>query len=84
VTATNTTQIFLDGVPKQMTVSGTDTGNFTQFFWDKFHIGDFADSGTTESNFTNGKIDDVRIYNRALTPVEVKQLYNLGTTKIVQ
>ncbi len=29
--------------------------------------------------FFNGKIDDVRIYNRALSPTEVKQLYNLGT-----
>lgn len=27
-----------------------------------------------------GKIDDVRIYNRALTAGEVKQLYNAGPT----
>jgi hypothetical protein len=26
--------------------------------------------------------DDVRIYNRALTAAEVKQLYNLGTVTI--
>jgi hypothetical protein len=31
-----------------------------------------------------GKIDDVRFFNRALTAAEVKQLYKLGTTKIVQ
>ena len=29
-------------------------------------------------------MDDVRVYNRALTAAEVKQLYQLGTTKIVQ
>jgi hypothetical protein len=27
-------------------------------------------------------IDDVRIYNRALTAAEVKQLYKLGTVTI--
>jgi Concanavalin A-like lectin/glucanases superfamily len=30
----------------------------------------------------NGKIDDVRIYNRALTAAEIKTLYQLGTFKI--
>ncbi|MDO8522948.1 MAG: LamG domain-containing protein, partial [bacterium] len=28
----------------------------------------------------NGQIDDVRIYNRALTPDEIKRLYNIGGT----
>jgi hypothetical protein len=27
-------------------------------------------------------IDDVRVYNRALSATEVKELYNLGTAKI--
>ena len=26
----------------------------------------------------NGSLDDVRFYNRALSPSEVKQLYNMG------
>jgi hypothetical protein len=30
----------------------------------------------------DGSIDDVRIYNRTLTPGEVKQLYNLGAATI--
>ena len=30
------------------------------------------------SNFLNGQIDDVRIYSRALSASEVKQLYNMG------
>jgi hypothetical protein len=29
-----------------------------------------------------GTIDDVRIYNRALTAAEVKQLYKLGTVTV--
>ena len=28
--------------------------------------------------FWDGVIDDIRIYNRALSPTEVKQLYNMG------
>ncbi len=34
------------------------------------------------SNPFNGTIDDVRIYNRALSASEVKQLYNLGGSKL--
>ncbi|HXK31646.1 MAG TPA: LamG-like jellyroll fold domain-containing protein [Candidatus Paceibacterota bacterium] len=30
------------------------------------------------NNFFDGSIDDVRIYNRALSPEEVKRLYNMG------
>jgi hypothetical protein len=28
--------------------------------------------------YLNGVMDDVRIYNRALSPAEVKRLYQLG------
>jgi Concanavalin A-like lectin/glucanases superfamily len=33
-------------------------------------------------NYLNGVEDDIRIYNRALSAMEVKQLYNLGAAKI--
>ena len=36
------------------------------------------DDGARNSNLFNGLIDDVRIYNRALSPAEVLQLYTLG------
>lgn len=39
------------------------------------NIGRFADSGG--SYYFNGLIDEVRIYNRALSAAEVKQLYKL-------
>ncbi len=32
-------------------------------------------------NWLDGRLDDVRIYNRALSANEVKQLYNLGSAK---
>ena len=38
--------------------------------------------GVTPVDYANGLIDDVRIYNRALSATEVKQLYNLGTVII--
>jgi hypothetical protein len=31
-----------------------------------------------QNRFFTGQIDDVRIYNRALTPDEIKRLYNMG------
>jgi hypothetical protein len=34
--------------------------------------------------FFNGKIDDVRVYNRALGATEIRQLYNLGRVVIQQ
>ena len=39
---------------------------------------------TTALDESNGKVDDVRIYNRALTAAEVKQLYKLGGVRITQ
>ena len=30
----------------------------------------------TDENFSNGKIDDIRIYNRALLDSEIQNLFN--------
>jgi hypothetical protein len=39
-------------------------------------IGAYAPvNGTVSKSFFNGKIDDVRIYKRALAPSEVEALY---------
>jgi hypothetical protein len=51
----------------------TDAGN-------NLLIGDVADGDRAYK----GVIDDVRIYNRALSPTEIQQLYNLGTVRITQ
>jgi hypothetical protein len=37
-----------------------------------------ANSGPVVTNFFPGSIDDVRIYNRALSPAEITQLYKMG------
>jgi hypothetical protein len=33
---------------------------------------------TQDANYMEGSLDDVRVYNRALSADEVKQLYNMG------
>ncbi len=59
----------VDSSTKQDGVSLTD--NSTKVLY----IGDTSNLGV---NSFNGLEDDVRIYNRALSPGEVKQLYNMG------
>ncbi len=67
--ASGTANIYINGIP-----SGTinqDSG--TPISGTDFEIG--ARLGGT---FFGGSIDDVRIYNRALSATEISQLYNLG------
>ncbi len=40
-----------------------------------------AGFGLTGSSFFNGEIDDIRMFSRALSPTEIKQLYNLGFSR---
>src|SRR3989338_5557327 len=66
--------IYINGVEVSYQ-SGTDgTGTRVNDSGRSFTIG----SGTIGSDSFPGKIDDVRIYNRALSPDEIKRLYNLG------
>ncbi len=69
---------YWDGVAKTTTQnfwSGTGA-NITTYF--PFYIGN-----AVNANYFNGAIDDVRIYNRALSAKEIKRLYKLGEgTKI--
>jgi len=73
--------IYVDGVTNYFQ-TGSDDGTtaFTNISYDRdmrFLIG--AVEGrpeTTPAEFWSGKIDDVRIYNRALSPLEVQQLYS--------
>lgn len=48
---------------------------------DRYYIGSNSGDGM---GYFSGIIDDVRLYHRALTATEVKQLYNLGQVRIVQ
>jgi hypothetical protein len=65
--------IYIDGVlDTSPNTTGTPTTSTTYF-----EIGYYNGSGAF-NNYFNGKIDEVRVYNRALSATEVKQLYNLG------
>jgi hypothetical protein len=56
-----------------------DGGTGWQSGMDTLYIGSGEDGA---SDYLDGQIDDVRIYNTALSPTEVEQLYNLGATRI--
>ena len=72
--------IYIDGSLQSSAVERNNkntSGNLTSTQLAMMH---FPGSGT----FATGKMDDVRVYNRALTAAEVKQLYQLGTVTIRQ
>jgi hypothetical protein len=75
--ATNNTNIYVDG-----TLSGSanqSAGTPTTGF------GNGAIGNRDSGGYAfNGLLDDVRIYNRALTTAEIQQLYRLGQAKITQ
>ncbi len=75
----NTMVLYINGVADAATptVSGsapTSLSNNTS----PLRIGNFRESGGANVKHFSGKMDDVRIYNRALSATEVKQLYKLG------
>ncbi len=67
------TSIYVNGV-----LDNTAPAAFpTLFYYDVTSA--FGKEGCgNEFQYFNGKIDDVRIYNRALSATEIKQLYNAG------
>ncbi|GBD88411.1 hypothetical protein BMS3Abin03_02347 [bacterium BMS3Abin03] len=71
--ASDQSLIYLDG-----TLVGTivKTGSNVGDHADHAVIGAYYDGNPPFKNFFNGKIDDLRIYNRLLTPEEVSLLYN--------
>jgi hypothetical protein len=71
--AANNRKLFVDGVSED-----TDTTSVTPAAPNDTEIGRLGDS-TPCCNF-DGLIDDVRIYNRALLPTEIRRLYRIGGT----
>lgn len=69
-----TRYIYLDGVQV-----ATDTAAPAYSGTTATYIGRF---GGTANEYFNGKVDDVRLYNRALTANEVKVLYSAANGKI--
>ena len=72
--SSQTAKIFINGVEATSTTTGTIPSSIGDDI-SRFHIG-AEDSSSTASNFYDGIIDEVRIYNRTLSPAEVKNLYN--------
>jgi hypothetical protein len=76
-TSASNIHIFINGTESTYQVSSDGSGPFDTS-GKTTRVGNRAD-GTRDFD---GIIDDVRIYNHALSDSEVKQLYNLGTAKI--
>jgi hypothetical protein len=68
------TKIYVDGKEDGGTVSGTPSYTATKGPLD---IGKLMAGGSPY--YANGQIDDVRVYNYALTDEQIKTLYNSGT-----
>ena len=62
--------MYIDGV-FETTVTDSDYDNFVGKLY-------FGSKGLEGSLLWPGKIDEVRIYNRALSATEITKLYNLG------
>ncbi|TSC93171.1 MAG: LamG domain protein jellyroll fold domain protein [Candidatus Berkelbacteria bacterium Licking1014_7] len=78
-TSGDNVRVYLNG-----TLDGTSatvkTGTITPN--KNFGIGFLQWSGANPANYHNGSINDVRIYNRALTQTEITQLYNQYAPKL--
>jgi hypothetical protein len=69
-----TAVMYYDGIALTPDTSQS-TGNFMN---SQTNIGATNFDGSSPANFFNDKIDDVRLYNRALTATEVADLYRMG------
>lgn len=67
--SSNNINVYLDGI---LIYAGVCSNTFSNGYPIRFG------STSINSEFTNGKIDDIGIWNRALTQQEIEQLYNQG------
>ncbi len=74
----STIQVYING---QSSGSVNSTGSISTST-DALRIG--HSKGTSNaSNYFNGDIDDVRIYNRSLSATEIAALYNVGAQRVI-
>jgi prepilin-type N-terminal cleavage/methylation domain-containing protein len=71
-----TLQFYLDGTPR--TYSGTIHGSVPSSLYGGPYTEPLAIGGPTDGNDFTGLLDDVRIYNRALTAAQIAALYAGG------
>lgn len=65
-----TATYYVDGLPRGTSSAGVDTDNITAFY-----------IGFDGTNYFDGLIDDVRIYNYVLSTQQVKTVYNDGIAR---
>jgi len=69
---------FLDGIEAATNVSGDRSAPWEYGSGLYYAFGPADTTNLGSGAYFNGSIDEVRIYNRALSASEVKQLYNMG------
>lgn len=80
---TKTITTYLDGVQQTQNNYGTGGSPSGNFGINQVNVGgELNGSNNGYTDFFNGKIEDVRIYNRALSAAEVERLYHLGQTTV--
>ncbi|QQS15466.1 MAG: LamG domain-containing protein [Candidatus Moraniibacteriota bacterium] len=72
--------VYIDGSPQAL--SYTSGSSSVDFFFDNVGGSQEYQIGRNSSEEFGGLIDDVRIYNRAISASEVYQLYTTGTAKV--
>jgi beta-galactosidase len=73
----NNLRLYEDGKGLTASVDVTGYGNINSTR--VFSIGSqYDEDASAQNNFFPGLLDDVRIYNRALSADEVKRLYNMA------
>jgi hypothetical protein len=85
VTTDSSTHIYLDGIERTVTTGAySDPAYFSENLASDLPIIGSGYFGGTYFQSPFGAMDDVRVYNRTLSPTEVAQLYKLGSVKITQ
>ena len=73
-----------DGTVQKLYINGVYVTQASSATLNAFSSLNIGRSASSASRYFNGLIDDVRIYNRALSAGEIKQLYNMGGDKIAK
>lgn len=78
-TPTTAPIIYINGVLQTLTTTSTPTGSVSSEVGSSLVIGNIKSVNNDYNKAFDGKIKDVRIYNRILSAAEVTTLYNGGT-----
>lgn len=74
LSASSRIKLFIDGVDTVLTSGGSDPGTTTQTGIGSFEI----NRELANNRYGNGRIAEVRLYNRALSAEEIQKLYSAG------